>query len=450
MKRQTYFLLNQLLLFGLLLSAYSTTAQKQIVIKPGPLNGKFCYLNSYNFNGNYQTESLIAAAWTYGGEFGIGRSFFSFDLPAIPASCSNLHATLQLFFDPTSAHVGHGGDNICKLERIVSSWDEFNIDWSHQPQVDSSIRVFLPTSITSNQSYPEIDVTSLVTKMYELPQTSFGFRLSLLTENLYRSMILSSCNHSDESLRPTLIITYDSCSFPDNQFSFSTHGAFVQFTYTDSTTSEWHWNFGDQSSSNLQNPSHTYTRPGTYIVTLTAINQCGRTTMSDTLTVCAPPVSDFVYRADNQVVRFINMSQNADSWYWSFGNGFFSNLENPVYHFLEPGTYETCLLASNSCGSDIRCNRIVIEAYTNPQSTGTETEIETTPNPTSGELKVTSSPNHTILKIEISTTSGRIVQTLFPEAVASVSINISNLDSGVYIVKTITTQGEYSKLIIKE
>ncbi len=40
----------------------------------------------------------------------------------------------------------------------------------------------------------------------------------------------------------------------------------------------WLWNFGDGSSSTLQNPIHTYTTSGTYSVSLIATNQFGNTT----------------------------------------------------------------------------------------------------------------------------------------------------------------------------
>jgi hypothetical protein len=45
----------------------------------------------------------------------------------------------------------------------------------------------------------------------------------------------------------------------------------VQFTDRSSgRPNTWLWDFGDGSSSNLRNPIHTYTRAGTYTVTLTA------------------------------------------------------------------------------------------------------------------------------------------------------------------------------------
>ena len=37
----------------------------------------------------------------------------------------------------------------------------------------------------------------------------------------------------------------------------------------------WSWDFGDGSTSSEQNPSHTYTNPGTYTVSLTIIGPGG-------------------------------------------------------------------------------------------------------------------------------------------------------------------------------
>ncbi|MCB2377344.1 GEVED domain-containing protein [Hymenobacter sp. BT635] len=50
----------------------------------------------------------------------------------------------------------------------------------------------------------------------------------------------------------------------------------VQFTdQTQNSPTTWLWNFGDNTTSNLQSPSHCYTTPGTYTVTLTATNAAG-------------------------------------------------------------------------------------------------------------------------------------------------------------------------------
>ena len=48
----------------------------------------------------------------------------------------------------------------------------------------------------------------------------------------------------------------------------------VQFTDQSLGATKWSWDFGDGGSSNLQSPSHTYTTPGVFTVSLTASNGC--------------------------------------------------------------------------------------------------------------------------------------------------------------------------------
>ncbi|HQN90560.1 MAG TPA: PKD domain-containing protein, partial [Methanoregulaceae archaeon] len=55
----------------------------------------------------------------------------------------------------------------------------------------------------------------------------------------------------------------------------------VQFTdQSTGNPTSWSWTFGDGGTSSLQNPSHTYSRKGSFTVTLTATNANG----SDSLT----------------------------------------------------------------------------------------------------------------------------------------------------------------------
>lgn len=58
-------------------------------------------------------------------------------------------------------------------------------------------------------------------------------------------------------------------------------------TFTDNSTNDpysWEWSFpgGIPSSSNAQNPSVSYSSPGTYNVSLTATNSCGSDTETKT------------------------------------------------------------------------------------------------------------------------------------------------------------------------
>jgi len=56
----------------------------------------------------------------------------------------------------------------------------------------------------------------------------------------------------------------------------------------------WHWDFGDNVTSTVQNPFHIYTHAGTYNVTLNVTNDCGSDSITKQYTVPAPvPVPNF-------------------------------------------------------------------------------------------------------------------------------------------------------------
>lgn len=69
-------------------------------------------------------------------------------------------------------------------------------------------------------------------------------------------------------------------STPVATFTKSIAGLSVTFTDTSSNLPvSWLWNFGDGTTGNAQNPTHTYTSPGKYTVVLTATNSDGSNTV---------------------------------------------------------------------------------------------------------------------------------------------------------------------------
>jgi hypothetical protein len=60
-----------------------------------------------------------------------------------------------------------------------------------------------------------------------------------------------------------------------------------------------------------------------------------------------------------ETVTFINLSANASSFHWDFGNGSTSDEEDPTA-VLAPGMHEVCLIASGSCGADTVCQMVNI------------------------------------------------------------------------------------------
>ena len=72
---------------------------------------------------------------------------------------------------------------------------------------------------------------------------------------------------------------------PLPQFTFHFNLNEVKFTNHSEHAETYHWNFGDGTISQEGNPSHLFTEPGDYIVTLSATNKAGTREISDTLTI---------------------------------------------------------------------------------------------------------------------------------------------------------------------
>lgn len=62
---------------------------------------------------------------------------------------------------------------------------------------------------------------------------------------------------------------------------------------------------------------------------------------------CADFISDCKVNWPNGKVKFTDKSINASSWFWNFGNGTTSNLQNPEINFIQPGTYDISLTVNN-------------------------------------------------------------------------------------------------------
>lgn len=130
----------------------------------------------------------------------------------------------------------------------------------------------------------------------------------------------------------------------------------VQFQNT-STAADFHsWDFGDGNTSGVPTPTHVYSAPGTYTVQLVVQNLSGCTdTAYAQVTVFPLPVAAFTFAPDSgcvspSTVQFTNQSQGAVSFWWTFGNGQGSQLNDPQTAYSAPGTYAVQLIAQNTFG----------------------------------------------------------------------------------------------------
>ncbi|AKB55111.1 right-handed parallel beta-helix repeat-containing protein [Methanosarcina barkeri] len=148
----------------------------------------------------------------------------------------------------------------------------------------------------------------------------------------------------------------------------------VKFTDTSTgTPTKWKWDFGDGSKSYHQNPVHKYSKAGVYTVSLTAKNAHGSNTVTKTdyVKVIAKPVAVFSASPTSGKtplkVQFTDTSTGTPtSWFWKFGDGSKSYLQNPTHKYSKAGTYTVSLIVKNAAGRNSVTKTKYIKVVTKP------------------------------------------------------------------------------------
>lgn len=133
----------------------------------------------------------------------------------------------------------------------------------------------------------------------------------------------------------------------------------VVFNNTSTGSPVYSWDFGDGSTSQLLNPSHTYTSAGNYPITLVATQgSCGDTlTIMNLVTVKATPIAAFATSPAcfGDSVLFSNSSQSngtlISGYAWNFGDGSSgSGMFSPSHYYNTAGNYQVSLIVSSGNG----------------------------------------------------------------------------------------------------
>ncbi len=144
------------------------------------------------------------------------------------------------------------------------------------------------------------------------------------------------------------------------------------------------WYFGDGTGSSVPSPTHTFTSPGTYVVTgdyyfvTPSLDFRYFTTQigwATTTIVVSPPI-DAAFSASPLsgtaplTVAFTNTSTGQPTtWSWNFGDGSTSNLQNPSHTYTTPGNYTVSLTVTKpGAGSNAQTNQGYITVGSPPLS----------------------------------------------------------------------------------
>ncbi len=152
---------------------------------------------------------------------------------------------------------------------------------------------------------------------------------------------------------------------PTSKFSMTPNSGIgsVKISFTNNSTGSikaYKWTFGDGATSTLKNPTHTYTKPGTYSVKLEVYGPrswTSETTKKEAITVYSQACSAFsatpkIGAAPLSVLFSDQSTGDIEKWEWTFGDGNTGNAQSPIHQYDQPGKYAVTLKVSGNGGTD--------------------------------------------------------------------------------------------------
>ena len=151
----------------------------------------------------------------------------------------------------------------------------------------------------------------------------------------------------------------------------------IQFTdLSPSNASNWFWLFegGTPTTSIAQNPSVTFEQTGTFEVRFQSFDENGilLVEQTDVINIDVIPTTSFTHTINGPLVDFTNTSSNnSETFSWDFGDGNTSTDPSPDHLYLNSGTYDIILTATNNCGTTTSTITLDITAPSTTQLTYT-------------------------------------------------------------------------------
>ena len=212
---------------------------------------------------------------------------------------------------------------------------------------------------------------------------------------------------------------------------------------------EYIWSNGETSQSILVNDA------GTFSVTVRDVDlNCESESSVVEIGLVPNPIAQFsalTESAVNTAITFTDQSTNAVAWFWQFGNGSTSTLQNPVRTFTSIGSLQITLTVTdvNGCTDSVTDFITLILSAENPL----ESRVNIFPNPTKDNILIESigsfSPN---TSIQVISTQGQLLYNSDIENVTGTLIHTIPSDSlpkGLFFVKIFTEGSQVIRKVVK-
>ena len=226
---------------------------------------------------------------------------------------------------------------------------------------------------------------------------------------------------------------------------------------TDALSYEWFIPEGSPSYSTEINPYVSFEISGIYVVTLVATGPGGVDTLiqSVSVEVDAQPLAAFTPSAlivsiDEPLVTFENASENADGYFWNFGDGNFSTDDSPWHNYSDLGTFEVALIAINGdCPNDTATTSILVTDTYGIAEEGMRLKVY--PVPAKSVLNLAGLPYEGMeFNYRIYDSAGKLVQETSTVYSNNMGIEVGHLAAGTYQLELAFDQGLIQQKIILE
>lgn len=203
--------------------------------------------------------------------------------------------------------------------------------------------------------------------------------------------------------------------------------------------STYQWNGPNGFAATVQNPFLVMidsAMVGSYTLTVTDSNGCINGTAA-TVTTLPPVVANFSFLQNSGLDWTFSdaSSGNPTTWFWEFGDGNTSNLQNPNHTYAASGNYVVQLIASDSCGNDTLVQSIAVVGA----MAGIAPAIAIFPNPNHGVFQIEASGLvDGDAYVEITNVLGQWIAQQFVSIRSGkfcLEVSLDNISSGTYFVK---------------
>ena len=200
-------------------------------------------------------------------------------------------------------------------------------------------------------------------------------------KNYSVKLIAKSNDGGSSGAQQMVEVKPEPASLPEANFNYTMSNdsiapSKVTFDNQSGNATRYEWDFGDPNAtpdnpnkSTEDNPSHTYSKPGKYKVTLTAYNADGKVS-TKTIEIevkSVKPIADFTFTGGDCVapceVTFTDKSTSAKTYSWDFGDGSpKSTEESPKHTYATDGTYTVILTVTGEGGqTSVKEEKVVIK-----------------------------------------------------------------------------------------